>query len=241
MNRGALLLVLCLAVIFYGVGTLQADYTVVLKNGRRITVKGYREDGKMIKVQGMGGEFGIAKDQIESITKAGAKEEKGMVLPGYERPLRGFEVREQSREGRVPARAEEGTKEQKKETTEEDKEKEYQRKIRGITQELEVIADRYSLATRGKTGPEPGLLESKEAIRARSADLQSRQKDAQRAPSSRGGATPRVNVPLPPYSAKEKELSQMRKQMLQLRQEREKLIQEMKQKNFDTAVYPSAE
>ncbi len=233
MKRGALLLILCLTVIFYGVGTLLADYTVVLKNGRRITVKGYREDGKMIKVQGMGGEFGIAKDQIESITKAVAKEEKGMVLPGYERPLRRFEGREQSREGRVPARAEKGAKEQK--------EKEYQRKIRGITQELKVIADRYSLATRGKTGPEPGLLEGKEAIRARSADLRSRQKDAQRAPGSRGGATPRVNVPLPSYSAKEKELSQMRKQMLQLRQEREKLIQEMEQKNFDTAVYPSEE
>jgi len=39
----------------------------------------------MIKVRGMGGEFGIAKDQIESIITPGADEERGMVVPDSNR------------------------------------------------------------------------------------------------------------------------------------------------------------
>jgi hypothetical protein len=40
---------------------------------------------------------------------------------------------------------------------------------------------------------------------------------------------------LPPsYSKKERELSQLRNQITQLEGKREKLIQEMRQKNFDT-------
>ena len=64
-----------LALIFCWTGVLFANYTIVLKNGRRITVKSYREEGEMIRVRGMGGEFGIAKDQIESIINPGADEE----------------------------------------------------------------------------------------------------------------------------------------------------------------------
>src|SRR5580765_3956356 len=47
-----------------------ADYTLVLKNGRRITVQSYREEGRMIKFRGLGGDIGISRDQIQSIQKA---------------------------------------------------------------------------------------------------------------------------------------------------------------------------
>ena len=59
MKIGTILL-LVLAVIFYGAGILFAEYAVVLKNGRRITVKGYREETGRIMVYGLGGEFGIS-------------------------------------------------------------------------------------------------------------------------------------------------------------------------------------
>src|SRR4030095_3935054 len=51
-------------------GLAWADYTLVLKNGRRITVQSYREEGRMIKFRGLGGNIGISKDQIQSIQKA---------------------------------------------------------------------------------------------------------------------------------------------------------------------------
>jgi hypothetical protein len=46
-----------------------ADYTLILKNGRRITVETYRQEGRMIKFHALGGEIGISKDQIQSIEK----------------------------------------------------------------------------------------------------------------------------------------------------------------------------
>ncbi len=111
--------------------------------------------------------------------------------------------------------------------------------------------DRYSLATGRGAGPEPSLLNSEEAIKGRTADLMSRLRDRQYNPAGpskvelftegsktrelrRGVVRPRVRVPPPAYSAKEKELSKLRAQINQLRGEREKLIQEMKGKKFDT-------
>jgi predicted nuclease with TOPRIM domain len=49
-----------------------------------------------------------------------------------------------------------------------------------------------------------------------------------------------VQPPPPAYSDREKELSDLRSRLNQLVKERERLIEEMKQKNFDTGL-PSAE
>jgi len=98
------------------------------------------------------------------------------------------------------------------------------------------LTDRYSVATRGSSGPQPSLLEGQEAIRGRTADLLSRLKDAQRRRAAgASGGIPRVNVPPPAYSAKEKELSELRKQMVQTEKERDALIQKMQQKNLGSA------
>ena len=47
---------------------------------------------------------------------------------------------------------------------------------------------------------------------------------------------PRVRVPLPSYTAKERELSDLRKQIGQLERQRYKLIQEMRQKGFESGA-----
>jgi hypothetical protein len=45
-----------------------------------------------------------------------------------------------------------------------------------------------------------------------------------------------VDSPLPNYSATEKQLSEMRNHINQLTKERERLIQEMREKNFNTGA-----
>jgi hypothetical protein len=67
---------LCLLTIFCWTGPLFADYKLVLKNGRSITVQRYREEGGKIIVYSLGGELAIAKDQIESIVRVGKEEGK---------------------------------------------------------------------------------------------------------------------------------------------------------------------
>jgi hypothetical protein len=55
-----------------------ADYVVILKNGRQLTVQSYREEGSTVKIQGLGGELGIPKEQIQSISKSGQTDRPGL-------------------------------------------------------------------------------------------------------------------------------------------------------------------
>lgn len=234
------------ALIFCWTGLLFANYTIVLKNGRRITVKTYREEGEMIKVRGMGGEFGIAKDQIESIIKPEGDEERGMVVPETQQSYGGAnrQAVQRSSRRRVEGKVQDNKAKEQREGVPQakvDEEREYRSRIKQITDQIKGLTDRYSIATRGSTGPQPGILDSQAAIKARTADLQSRLKDAQRSRAGSGkaaGGIPRVNVPLPAYSAKEKELSDLRRQIIQLHKERETLIQEMNKKDLDTTAVP---
>ena len=234
MNRIKRTLPLGLALIFCWTGILFANFTIVLKNGRRITVKSYREEGKMIKVRGMGGEFGIAKDQIESIIDPGADEERGMVVPDSNR-IQPTATRRQASKSTAPrdsGEVSEGkVKEKRAEAppTKGAEEAETLSRIKEKTEQLKRLADRYSVATRGTSGPQTGILEGQEAIRGRTADLQSRLKDAQR---RRAAASPRVNVPPPRYSPKEKELSELRRQIVRTQKERDALIQQLQQQNL---------
>ena len=254
---------LAAAVVCCWVGPLRADYTLVLKNGRRITVQSYREEGGMIKFHGLGGEVSIGREQIQAILKAGEGEERGMVLPGVGGPPAapvGEAKVEEKRE--TPAEAKEKilSPEQKLAEERAQEEKEYQRRVREITEQIKAARDRYYLATKGTSSPEPSLLQSEEAMRSRTDDLISRLRDAQHnpaGPSDAGGVklltpspftsapptttelrpgevVPRVEPPVPTYTAKEKELSELRNQINQLQKERDRLIEEMKQKNFDT-------
>ena len=273
------ILPLGVVVFFCWSGPLFADYTLVLKNGRRITVQSYREEAGMIKFYGLGGEIGIAKDQIQSILKAGEMEGRGMVLPGSEGSAVGFrETRQEEKKVASPPREGGDKIEGKKQVSTEPKEsvltpeerlaaerakeeKEYQRRVKELTEQMKATMDRYSLATRGSSGPEPTTPVTPEEMRTRADDLISRLRDSQHnpvGPSETGGVkltdvpspftgappttmelrppqvAPRVDAPLPDYSAKQKELSNLRNQINQLQRERERLIQEMRQKNFDT-------
>jgi hypothetical protein len=240
--------------------------TLVLKNGRRITVESYREEGGMIKFRGLGGEIGISKDQIQSILKGGTSEREGQSLrvpaagessppPASASPEEKAKVGEKKDVKEKLLTPEEKLAEEKAK-----EEKEYQNKVKKITEEIKAARDRYGLATRGSGGPEPSLLDSEEAIRARTDDLNSRLRDAQYNPGGPsdagevrlstpspftgappstielrpGPVIPRVDSPPPTYSEKEKELSDLRNQINQLTNEREKLIEEMQQKNFNT-------
>ncbi len=258
-----------LAVLFCWSGSLYADYTLLLKNGRHITVKEYREEDGKIKVYVPGGEISIAKVKIESITRVvGEGEWQGIILPDAKTPPNeAVETRQEEEKVATPGPLGEGEVEEKKEepvgikkkakTSEEllkerraKEEKEYQEKVREITGRIKVLRDRYSLATKGRFRPKPSLLDTEEAIRSRTANLRSRLREEQintKVPSSdKWSATifktrkqsrkvARLTLKVsPPNRAKEKKLSMLRAQMTQLHNERERLIEEMKRKNFNT-------
>lgn len=277
MKRFGEILPLGVVLVVCWSGPLFADFTLILKNGRRITVQSYREEGGMIKFYGLGGEIGIAKDQIQSILKAGEIEGRGMVLPGTQGPAVGS--RETGQEEKkvagapgegdsavgakkeVPTEAKESTltPEERLAAERAKEEKEYQRKVKEITEQLKSARDRLLLTTRGSSGSGPTLLNSEEAIRGRTEVLTSRQRDAQHnpedpaavkllTPSPFTGAPPtvtefrsgqeqlgpRVNTPPPAYTEKERELSNVRNQVRELENARERLIEEMRQKKLDT-------
>ena len=109
MNRIIRVLPLFLAFLFCWWGSLFAEYTFVLKNGRRITVQNYREEGGTIKFYGLGGEIGIARDQIQSIKEGGESEGRGMVFPGVEKtPPRPAGKEQEVKKGAGPSPSEGG-------------------------------------------------------------------------------------------------------------------------------------
>ncbi|MBI3062378.1 MAG: hypothetical protein HYY83_10440 [Deltaproteobacteria bacterium] len=246
---------------------LYAQHTLVIKNGRRITVQSYREEGSMIKFPGMGGENGISRDQIQTIVKAGEADSRGMSIQRLEATPSALPPTARTEAGQPPKVEAEGGVKEKALSPEEQlaqerakEEKEFQNKVGQLTDQIKALRDRYAVATRGSSGPEPTLLQTEEAIKARTDDLMSRLRDTQYNPSGpsdsggiklstpstfsgvppasiehrAGGIPPRVDVPLPNYTGKERDLSDLRNQLNQLQRDRERLIEQMKQKNFDT-------
>ena len=273
---GSLLIAVLTISILPWADTALADYTLVLKNGRRITVQAYREEGSMIKFYGIGGEIGIGKDQVQSILKAGEGEGRGLSVPGLEASQ--GQASEGNQEAPIPLtqpQREEGMAEATGTaasseglltpgTTPEDEaakeEQKYQQRMREVTENLRAAKDRYLSASRGTSSPDPMLLTGDEAIRARADDLNSRLRDQQHnpgGPADAGGVklanpspftgqppgtidlrpgevVPRVELPAPVYSERERDLSALRNQVNDLVKERQRLIEEMRQKNLDT-------
>jgi hypothetical protein len=215
-----------------------ADYSLVLKNGRRITVQSYREEGGMIKFRSLGGDIGISKDQIQSIQKAD---------PG-EPTLDQTQLQESTATPQAPERPLTSEEEKAKE------EKEYQQKLIELTGQLKEVRDRYSELLRGTTSPEPSQLVTEEQIKASRADVISRFRDATSNPSE--PAPVRLLTPSPfsslpptvteerpparapttyenlPYTETQREFNELRNQAVELDKEREKLINEMRRKNL---------
>jgi len=237
--------------------SLSAEYVLVLKNGRQITVQSYREEGSMIKFQGFGGEIGITKDQLQTIRKIGAEGPLGLnVMAPGDLPSGSPETVQPKPKAAVVDEPGSTEKERERE------EGEYLQKLSDLTERLKEAQDRYSQAIRGTTSPDPSLLTSEEQLRSRTDDIISRALDAQYKPSDPAGtrlvtpspfsslpptitevsppsaAQPSPTVSLPPYTPRQKELSDLRSQTLQLEKEREKLIEEIKQKKIGGAVLP---
>ncbi len=219
-----------------------ADYTIILKNGRQITVQSYCEEGSMIKFFGLGGEIAISKDQVQAIHRAGDTDRGGPLglavdrLPTTMAP----ELPPVSTTPKdvKPLPPSVGEKEQQAKKRAEE-EKAYQQRVKELTEQLRELRERYSLIARGNKGSEPSLFTSEEAFKGQQADLLSRLRDAQYKaqglPTGSASQSPPNSLDAPPaYTEREKELSDLRARMNQLESERQKLIDEMKAKDYDS-------
>lgn len=228
---------IAVALVLYSHPPAIADYTLILKNGRRITVQSYREEGSTIKVQGLGGEFGISKDQIQTILKADQTDQRGLSISDLEASSRQTQAPAQkpsvppARDGKDASAPNE-----KKSAVEANEEREYQKKLAQVTQKLETAKREYLNATQGG-GTASNV--SKEGFSGWVADLGSRIRDSQNVPGGGGPAEtpPMQGYEAPVYTPKQKELSDLRSQIDTLQKERDSLIQEMKSKNIPTGTY----
>jgi len=216
--------------------TAFADYTLVLKNGRRITVQSYREEGSTIKIHGLGGEFGIPKDQIQTILKADQSEQRGLSISDLEASAPPSSAPAQE-PAPMPARdaAQPSSPGEIEPAVNDEEKKEYQKRLAEVTQKLETAKQEYFKATQGG-GTASNL--SKEGFSGWIADLGSRIRDSQNVPGGGGAAStpPMRGYEAPVYTPKQKELSDLRKQIDTLQKERDNLIQEMKSKNIPTGI-----
>jgi hypothetical protein len=178
MKRKALFWVIA-SFLFYTVPA-SADYTLVLKNGRRITAKSYREEGSMIKLYGLGGELGIPKDQVQTILREGQTERQGLNISDLEASTRQTPAPAQQ-PSRSGDSAETGGSEEAKDSASAAEAKEYQGRLAEITADLEKARERYFSATQGGGTSSSA---TKAGYKALTADLMSRLKDRRGAPPS---------------------------------------------------------
>ena len=227
------------------IGVAHAQYVLVLKNGRQITVQSYREDGGMIKFSGLGGEIAISKDQVQTIRRAGETDRAGTPSftgdrapaaissePPVAPPSAPSSVKPPSAPIPIPSERQRAIKRA-------EEEKAYQDKVRDLTEQLKELRDRYSVITRGNKGPEPSFFTTEEAFKGHQEDLLSRLRDAQNRqqglPTGSATTAPPFSLDPPPaYSGRQKELSDLRARINQVENERQKLIDEMKAKGFET-------
>ena len=173
--------------LFRWSGSLFADYTIVLKNGGRITVKSYREDKEMVKFHGLGGEIGIARQQIQSILQASKTEPQGIVIAAIENSPSAPEamvnlLTSEEKLGQVPALPK-----VRRFTLKDKEEKEDQKMLDVNTGAIKSRTELHWLITRGAIDPRPMLLETLKALQGRIDDLNSRIKDAQYNPARARG------------------------------------------------------
>jgi hypothetical protein len=206
------------------------QYVVILKNGRQLTVNSYREEGSTVKIQGLGGELGIPKEQIQSISRSTQNDRPGLNLNNLENASRSAPVATKPPFGAPAGRPNEVSAPiDASPGVNVEEEKEYRRRLAEVTQKLESARKLYlDASSAGNTGAKF----DKEGIKDWTADLASRIQDSQKAG---GGPT---STPLAwsfpaPYTPKAKELSDMRMNIEKLEKERNELIQEMKSKNIE--------
>ena len=245
--------VLALFITLYWIGQCEAQYVLTLNNGRQITVQSYREDAGMIKFNGFGGEISIDKGQVKAIRKSAGTADGGLTIPAsMPEPVN-------TADSSSPPPLPSATRSEPPLSPEEQRAKEeqdYQQKLIDVNERLKAARDSYSETIRGTTSSDPSLLTSEAQMKARQDDIVSRALDAQYKPSDPAGtrlvtpspfstlpptivdtrpppeATPRYDTTLPQYTPRQKELSELRSQTIDLEKERDRLIEEMNKKNF---------
>src|SRR5688572_13878316 len=235
------------AALFLNNLPLFADYTIVLKNGRRFNVQNFREEAGIVKLHGFGGEISIPKDQIQTIKPAvGAKSPTEAPLRSAPVTVPGDGVPALERTNTAtPQNLTENQRGEAKEITKPDvKEDAYRQLIKKIDDQLKELRGRYAAETRGNTGVEPFLFTTEEAFRGHQEDLLSRLRDAQYKaqglPSGGQAQSPPFSTnPPPAYTEKQKLLSDLRNQITELESERERVIAEMKRNDMDTSSLSS--
>jgi hypothetical protein len=224
-----------------------ADYTILLRNGRKFIVQNFREEAGMIKFNAFGGEISILKNQIQTISPAGE------VKASTEAPLRSAPAT--VAENSVPALEKRNIGPQVIQDKSASVEKEsikptvkqedvYRQQIKKIDDQLKELRGRYATETRGNTGVDPFLFTTEEAFRGHQEDLLSRLRDAQHKaqglPSGSEAQSPPLSTnPPPAYTEKQKLLSDLRNQLNELESERERVIAEMKRDDVDTGSLSS--
>jgi hypothetical protein len=223
-----------------------AEYTLILKNGRRITVPSYREDEGVIRFNGLGGEIGIRKEQIQAIRRGDGAAPGDLDLTRVEAQTSGDAVgaAQEGAGGKSSDGAERAQEEQH-----------FQAKLKELNERLKATQDTYAESIRGSAGADPMQLVTEEQMRARQDDLTARFKDAQNNPSEPApvnllNPSPFSSLPptvtevqpagrtISPYETpqtltdREQQLLNLRNQTVELEQERERLLDEMKRKNF---------
>jgi hypothetical protein len=237
--------VFVLACLIGWCGVADAQYVLVLKNGRQIIVQSYREDGAMIRFSGLGGEAAIGKDQVQSIRRAGQSDRDAVSTLNLDRPSPPPPAPAPSapsastKAPEITPPAPSPMSDEQVPSSRAEEEKAYLKMVKELNEQLKELRERYALATRGNKGPEPVLFTSEEAFRGHQEDLLSRLRDAQfkaqGLPSGANATSPPFSLDPPPaYSEKQRELSELRNRIAELENRREKLVDEMKAKNFDT-------
>jgi hypothetical protein len=217
------------------VGSVQAQHVIVLKNGRQITVQSYREEGSMIKFVGLGGEIGIPKDQVQAILKPGQADRArpGLTISEMEASSRqSAPAPQKPTPSSTRDVAQSPSPAETKPVADPEEVKEYQQRLAEVSKKLEAAKQQYFEATQGG-GTASNV--SKEGIRSWTMDFASRIHDSQKVPGGGGSSsTPPTHPYAPNYTAKERELSDLRSQIDLLQKERAALIEEMKSKNIPT-------
>jgi len=199
---------------------LLADFTLVLKNGRRIIVRSYREEGSMIKIPALGGELGIPKSQIQSILKGADASEQGLSVPQLESSNRqaSASTKEPSPTARDLKDAE-GHGEGK--PAAESEQENLQKRLAKVTRDLEAAEEQYFHATQGNG---TSTNSTKEGYKALTADLMSRLKEKRGASDSE-------------FEPQERELRDLRKEIDDLKKERDQLIQELEDRKTSNTSF----
>jgi hypothetical protein len=228
------------ALLCLGFDIANAQYVVVLKNGRQLTVQNYREDGTMIKFSGLGGEIAISKDQVETIRRAEASDSASTRAPSLDglsakNPPEPPPASSPPAESKAPAAVSIEQQQAKKRAQEA---KAYEDRLKDLTVQLKELRERYSLMTRGNKGPEPSFFTTEKAFKGQQDDLLSRLRDAQNKaqglPTGSAATSPQFSLDAPPaYTERQREPSDLRSRISQIETERDRIIDEMRAKGFE--------